>query len=72
MGQIIIFSSTEKSSFNLLKEELSPFELEDLLNLKEHHAIVLQRGKQSYSKYIGRIPNFLEDLSHITNANKKD
>lgn len=68
----IIFSSTEKSSFNLLKEELSPFELEDLLNLKEHHAIVLQRGKQNYSKYIGRIPNFLEDLSHITNANKKD
>ena len=69
-----MFSSAEKNSFALLKDSLEPFELEDLLKLKEHHAIILQRGKEGYSRYIGRIPDFLEDLSHIQNfkQNKKD
>lgn len=73
-GSYIMFSSAEKNSFALLKESLEPFELEDLLKLKEHHAIILQRGKEGYSRYIGRIPDFLEDLSHIQNfkQNKKD
>lgn len=71
-GNYILFSSAEKNSFNLLKEEVDPFELEDLMRLKEHHAIVVQRGKDGYSRYIGRIPDFLEDLSNIQNAKKKD
>ena len=71
-GNYILFSSAEKNSFNLLKEEISTFEYEDLLKLKEHHAIIVQRGVEGYSRYVGRIPNFLEDLSHIQNANKKE
>lgn len=69
-GNYILFSSAEKNSFNLLKEEVEPFELEDLMRLKEHHAIIVQRGMEGYSRYIGRIPKFLEDLSHIPNAKK--
>ena len=71
-GNYILFSSAEKNSFNLLKEEVEPFELEDLMRLKEHHAIIIQRGMDGYSKYIGRIPNYMEDLSNIANAKKKD
>lgn len=71
-GNYMLFSSADKNSFTLLKEILEPFELEDLLKLKEHHAIILQRGVDSYSRYIGRIPDFMEDLSHIENYNKKD
>lgn len=71
-GSYILFSSSDKSSYNLLKEEIEPFELDDIQRLKEHHAVIVQRGVDGYSRYIGRIPDFMEDLSHIQNARKKD
>ena len=51
-----------------------PFEYDDILKLKAHHALILQRGQEGYSKYIGRLPDFLEDISHIENyhENKRD
>ena len=73
-GNYMIFSSAEKNTYNLLKENLMPFEYDDILKLKAHHALILQRGQEGYSKYIGRLPDFLEDISHIENyhENKRD
>ena len=64
-GSFILIQSTQKESFNLLKEELQPFEFSDMMELEEHHAIILQRCADGYSKYVGRLPNFGEDLSHL-------
>lgn len=64
-GSYMLFSSAEKNSFTLLKDSLAPFEYEDLLKLKEHHALILQRGIEGYSRYIGRVPDFMEDLSSL-------
>ena len=36
-----------------------------MMELEEHHAIILQRCADGYSKYVGRLPNFGEDLSHL-------
>lgn len=64
-GNYMLFSSAEKNSFMLLKDSLAPFEYEDLLKLKEHHALILQRGVEGYSCYVGRVPDFMEDLSRL-------
>lgn len=54
----ILLSGTEKSNYEMLKEELQPFELDDLLNLKQYHGLVLQKYEDGYVKYIAKIPNF--------------
>ena len=52
----VILQGTEKEQVTLLKEELSPYSVDDLLSLKEHHAIILQKYGQGYAKYIAHIP----------------
>ena len=78
-GNYMFLQSTIKETYDIMKEDLSPFTYEDIHALKPHHAIIRQRGMNGYTNYIARIPNFGEDLSKqkqnneiLINKNKKD
>ena len=71
-ANFFLFSSVEKKSFDLLKERLQPYTYDDITALKPHHALILQgSATDKTSVYTGRLPNFMEDLSYITNPQPK-
>lgn len=71
-ANFFLFSSVEKKSFDLLKERLQPYTYNDVTALKPHHALILQgSATDKTSVYTGRLPNFMEDLSYITNPQPK-
>lgn len=71
-ANFFLFSSVEKKSFDLLKERLQPYTYDDVTALKPHHALILQgSATDKTSVYTGRLPNFMEDLSYITNPQPK-
>lgn len=52
----MILSGSEKDNFNNLQNELKPFQLEDMLNLKRHHSINLIKNSEGYAKFISKMP----------------
>ena len=65
----VLLQGTEKEQASLLKEEMIPYTVDDLLTLKEHHAIFLQKYSQGYAKYIGHIPK-VENVVRNNNIKK--
>lgn len=61
----VLLQGTEKEQAELLKEEMFPFEIEDLLSLKRYHGIFIHKHEQGYATYIGRVP-YLEDKKKKT------
>lgn len=53
----MLISGCDKKNFSELRDELHPFELEDLLNLKRFHSLNLIKNKEGYSRFITRLPN---------------
>ena len=70
-SSFVLLQSTTKETYSALKEEVAPFEFDDIKNLKEHHAIILQTCKDGYASYEGRLPNFGEDLSKYKQIENK-
>lgn len=54
----ILMAGAEKKNFENLKEELSPFTIEDFLSLKEHCSLNLINYGNQYAKYITLLPEF--------------
>ena len=54
-ANFIILTPTEKNNIELLKEEISPFTLEEALNLKPHHGLCVINYGNKYAKFIGRM-----------------
>ncbi|HBJ2602689.1 TPA: hypothetical protein ACXDAM_002212 [Clostridium botulinum] len=52
----MLLQGADKKNFNELKEELMPYELEDLLKLKQFHSLNLIRYKGGYAKFITKLP----------------
>lgn len=52
----MLIAGCDKKNFNELKDELYPFELEDLLRLKRFHSLNLIKNKEGYSRFITRLP----------------
>ncbi|MBB6715971.1 hypothetical protein H7E68_14790 [Clostridium gasigenes] len=52
----MLISGCNKDNYNELKEELEPYELEDLLNLKPYYSLNLIKSKNGYSKFITELP----------------
>jgi hypothetical protein len=52
----MLIAGCDKQNFNEFKEELRPFELEDLLALKRFHAMNLIKTKSGYAKLITALP----------------
>lgn len=52
----MLISGCDKDNFKELKEELSPYELEDLLNLKRYHSLNLIKYEGGWAKFITKLP----------------
>lgn len=52
----MLLQGADKKNFDELKEELMPYELEDLLKLKQFHSLNLIRYKKGYAKFITQLP----------------
>jgi len=52
----LLLQGADKKNFDELKEELSPYELDDLLNMKQYHAMCLMRYEKGYGKFIVKLP----------------
>jgi len=59
----MLLQGADKKNFEELKEEMQPFELEDLLNLKQHHSLNLIKSKDSYKAFITKLPDFVTKSS---------
>ena len=52
----MIISGSDKMNYKELKEELSPYELEDVLNLKRYNSLNLIKYEGGYAKFITQLP----------------
>ncbi|MEK3969422.1 hypothetical protein [Paenibacillus sp. FSL H7-0323] len=52
----MLISGCDKKNFNELKDELSPFELEDLLRLPRFRSLNLLKNKNGYARFITTLP----------------
>lgn len=52
----MLLAGTNKDNYNELKDELHPYELEDLMNLKRHESLNLIKTVDGYAKFITKLP----------------
>lgn len=52
----MLIAGCDKENYKELKEELSPFELQDLLNLKRYHSLNLIKKNDGYARFISKLP----------------
>lgn len=52
----MLLQGADKKNFEELKEEMKPYDLEDLLNLKQWHSLNLMRYEKGYAKFITKLP----------------
>lgn len=55
----MLLQGCDKKVFYELQEEMQPFELDDLLHLKQYHSLNLIRTKGGYQKFITHLPKAL-------------
>lgn len=63
-SSFMLLKGADKKNFNELKEELYPYELDDLLHLKDYHSLNLLNSSQGYV-------SFISDLYDSKYDNKK-
>lgn len=52
----MLIAGCDKDNFKELKEELDPYKLEDLLNLKRYHSLNLIKYSSGWAKFITHLP----------------
>ncbi|MGL5676867.1 MAG: hypothetical protein ACRDDX_10670 [Cellulosilyticaceae bacterium] len=52
----VMISGSDKDNYKELKDELQPYTLEDLLNLKRYHAINLIKYEEGWARFITKLP----------------
>lgn len=52
----MLLQGADKKNFEELREEMAPFELEDLLKLKQFHSLNLIKYEKGYAKFITCLP----------------
>lgn len=52
----MLISGCDKKNFDELKDELYPFEVEDLLKLPRYHSMNLIKNKDGYARFITKLP----------------
>ena len=52
----MLLSGCDKQNYNELKDELQPYEMDDLLKLPRYHSLNLIKCKDGYSKFITKLP----------------
>ena len=56
----MLLKGTDKKNYKELEDELKPFELEDLLNLKDYSSLNLIKTKKGWNKFITKLPPILK------------
>jgi aryl-phospho-beta-D-glucosidase BglC (GH1 family) len=56
----MLLTGTEKENFNMLQEELQPFTIDDLLNMKPWHSLNYINCNNQYVKYISKLPEMIK------------
>src|SRR5579875_661314 len=64
----MLLAGCDKRNFSEMKEELYPFEVDDLLNMKKWHSLNLIKTTDSYARFITALPPKLE----MSQANNKE
>ncbi|PLR89519.1 hypothetical protein [Bacillus sp. T33-2] len=52
----MLIAGCDKENFKELQDELKPFDLEDLMNLKRFHSLNLIKTKDGYGRFITKLP----------------
>jgi rRNA processing protein Gar1 len=52
----MLISGCDKDNFKELKDELSPYTVEDLMNLKRYHSLNYMKYEKGYAKFISKLP----------------
>ena len=52
----MMISGCDKNNYSEFKEELYPYEMEDLLKLKRYHSLNIIKCKDGYAKFITKLP----------------
>lgn len=52
----MLIAGCDKKNYNELKDELYPFEVEDLLNLRRFHSLNLIKSMDGYARFITKLP----------------
>lgn len=52
----MLLAGTNKDNYKELKDELYPYELEDLMNLKRYESLNLLKTRDGYAKFITKLP----------------
>lgn len=66
----MLVAGCDKQNFNEFKEELRPFELEDLLALKRFHSMNLIKTKSGYAKLITKLPAPVNTIAETAQTNE--
>jgi hypothetical protein len=61
-SSFMLLQGCDKQNFKELKEELLPYELEDLLNLKRYESLNLIKYENGWSKFISALPKPLKKI----------
>jgi hypothetical protein len=59
----MLIAGCDKENFKELQDELKPYTLEDLMNLKRFHSLNLIKMKDGYGKFITRLPAPVNTIS---------
>jgi hypothetical protein len=52
----MLLAGSDKDNFNELREELSPYTVDDVLSLKRYHALCLMKYEQGYARFVAKLP----------------
>lgn len=70
-ASFILLQGSDKVNYNEFKDELSPYQLEDLLNLKQYHAINLLKTNQGWVKFETELPPEPIELKILRDMNNE-
>lgn len=56
----MLLSGSDKDNFKELKDELAPYEVEDVLTLKRYHSLNLMKYEGGYARFVTRLPGPLK------------
>lgn len=68
-ASFILLQGSDKGNYNEFKDELIPYQLEDLLNLKQFHAINLLKTNSGWVKFETELPPEPIELKRLRNMN---
>lgn len=63
----MLISGCDKENYNEFKEELYPYNMEDLLKLKRFHSLNLIKTSDGYGKFITKLPTPIDSLKQKEN-----